>query len=313
MATPSIFNRGYSGGIAARGPVPVGRGAYDLNRAAEQTFRRTGNPAMLMSMDFRNRLDERRMMPMMPPSLPPTMQAGMPASPSAPAEPKGNWVPGFGGSQIFVRDQPAAPATAPMMPAMPEPPALNPPAARAQSQGMQAMPPPMPVMPWQGISAPGAPGMDRAFGGSVPFQPLPPSTLGGATGVPPPPALDFRALPGNPNYGVPVVNGEVQKQFLPMPPAPSRNAPLSAEEMGRITAAGFEPYEVGGQFFDANGLPYLRRIAAPMETVRINDDGTQPITRKQPVGTTPAPAAMPKPAAPGMQTAKSGFTWKPVQ
>jgi len=113
-------------------------------------------------------------------------------------------------------------------------------------------------------------------------------------------------LPGNPNYGVPVVNGEVQKQFLSMPPAPSRNAPLSAEEMGRITAAGFEPYEVGGQFFDANGLPYLRRIAAPMETVRINDDGTQTITRKQPVGTTPAPAAV-KPQAKNLPKPASSF------
>lgn len=93
-----------------------------------------------------------------------------------------------------------------------------------------------------------------------PMAPLPPSTLLGGSGVPGPPAVEFRPLPGNPAYGVPFINGEAQKQFLPLPPNPGNQPPtLSATELGQINAAGFEPTQVGGQSFDAKGVPYLTK------------------------------------------------------
>lgn len=307
MATASPYNRGYTGGIAARGAMPVGRGAYDLNRAAEQTFRRTGSPAALMAMDWRNQMAQRRM-PMM---LPPT--GGMPngegqstndALPVMPA-PQGTWTPGFNGSQIFVpASAPTVPQPPQAMPAMPPPPmgGMTNGEGRMTNAALPAPPPlafPFPALP--------------ATGGA-----LPPSTLGGQPGTPPPPAFFNQQVGGWDVLGANTAQGPKFMNARPVEaPAPP---PLSMPELGRLTAAGYEPFQVNGQSFDANGVPYIRKIEQPLETVRTNSlTGEQVTTRKQPAGSAPAPAVLPPLTAPaaasatapgGMRgTTKGGYTW----
>lgn len=140
------------------------------------------------------------------------------------------------------------------------------------------------------------------------MAPLPPSTLMGGSGVPGPPAIDFRPLPGNPGYGVPVINGEVQRQFLPMPPNPgAQPPPLSAQEIGMARSQGFEPTQIDGRSFDAQGVPYLRPIPQPTERVTVDAEGKQTRTLTQPRGATPAPAPGPAGgAAPIERTTSSG-------
>ena len=141
-----------------------------------------------------------------------------------------------------------------------------------------------------------------------PMAPLPPSTLMGGSGVPGPPAIDFRPLPGNPGYGVPVINGEVQRQFLPMPPNPgAQPPPLSAQEIGMARSQGFEPTQIDGRSFDAQGVPYLQPIPQPTERVTVDAEGNQTRTFTQPRGATPAPAPGPADgAAPIERTTSSG-------
>lgn len=176
--------------------------------------------------------------------------------------------------------------------------------------------------PGGGFIPPALPAARMPDGSLDTSQPLPPSTLGGGTGVPPPPALDFRPLPGNPGYGAPVVNGQVQKQFLPLPPPdaplPANFQPESAtrggvryappvtakdskspdftfekDDMGRITG-GVYPVQ------DENGKWRLQRVD-------INGDG-----KIAPAEAAKAAAAATAPAAAPVKV-PSGNSFRPVQ
>lgn len=267
-----------AGNLAGRGTRQVGRGAYDLNRIAQQTYRRTGSPAMLMSMDYRNNILQNRstLPPMMPPQA-------MPPS----AAPQGTFRPGFNGSQIYV---PPPPADA----MMPSPPPLTPPADMMPGgdKGTRSMlpGPPVPAIP----SAPPPGGFPFPPLAPSASMPLPPSTLGGNVGLPPPPAFGMQTLGG---WEVLTQNTPEGVKFLNARPAPAPAPPsLSAADLGRITAAGYEPYQVDGKSFDAQGIPYLRKIPAPMETVTIDPVTGERRTFKRPVQAAPAPT--PTPAAP---------------
>lgn len=163
--------------------------------------------------------------------------------------------------------QPAMPA--PQAPAMP---ALPPPMSTEQALGLPGLTPPAndnqpapmpmaPNLPWQGQPLPGGLPMRPTLAPMPwepqqtfdPTQPLPPSTMNGSAGLPPPPDLEIRSLPGNPGYGVPFIQGQPQKQFLPMPPAPGP-PPLNTRELQTAAANNVEPT---GQL-DANGLPILK-------------------------------------------------------
>lgn len=143
------------------------------------------------------------------------------------------------------------------------------------------------------------------------MAPLPPSTLMGGSGVPGPP--DFQVN----NVG----SYEVLTQNTPNGPKfyNARVAPDAAPAPG-MTTAGYrmlddynrqnpdKPLVFTGQF-EPNGNPVL--APAPLEqqteTVTIDADGNERITRKRPVGSAPAPAPGPAGgAAPIERTTASG-------
>lgn len=220
-------------------------------------------------------------------------------------------------------------ATALPVPMMPEepPPTFGPvpsaPTAPPPLRGMPGTFDPA-LLPWElPMQPPKAGGFgvtgkmpDPNKGAFDPRAPLPPSPLAHYT--PPPPALDFRPLPGNPGYGAPVVNGQVQKQFLPLPqpdaPLPANFQPESAtrggvryappvtakdskspdftfekDDMGRITG-GVYPVQ------DENGKWRLQRVD-------INGDGKiAPAEAAKAAATAAAPVKVP-----------SGNSFRPVQ
>lgn len=182
----------------------------------------------------------------------------------------------------------------------PLPPALDPlanlppPATMEEALGMpsagapaaasgQAAPVPMlpPLnMPWQGQPLPGG----------VPMGQLPPSTLMGGAGTPPPPDLEFRQLPGNPGYGVPVVRGEVQKQFLPMRSQTPRTFQMRQDATGAFRQF-YGDEMLAGPTYSGQVVPgsYVRQATqgqpAPMQYTPDLPQATEKIT-EGPTGTT---------------------------
>jgi hypothetical protein len=139
---------------------------------------------------------------------------------------------------------------------------------------------------------------------------LPPSTLMGGPGVPPPPMFQAQqvgsseVLTQNTPEGVRFLG----QRAAPMPTAPTP-APLSAAEFGQARAAGFEPVQVDGSYFDAQGVPYLQRLPQPTEKVTVSEgDVTRTFT--QPRGQTPAAGAGAAGPAPVMRTTASGVKVK---
>lgn len=337
-AVPSPMNRGYApGSLAGRGPVPVGRGIDDparqserLNRIARQQFGQTGDPSLMLSMNWRNRMGPA-------PAPTPAFTPPLPMAPAA-AAPTGRLVPGISaGSMVWQPDATALPV--PMMAEEP-PPTFGPvPSAPTAPPPLEFGPPSQPLrgmpgtfdpalLPWElPMQTPKAGGFgvtglmpDPNKGAFNPQAPLAASPLAHYT--PPPPALDFRPLPGNPGYGAPVVNGQVQKQFLPLPPPdaplPANFQPESAtrggvryappvtakdskspdftfekDDMGRITG-GVYPVQ------DENGKWRLQRVD-------INGDG-----KIAPAEAAKAAAAATAPAAAPVKV-PSGNSFRPVQ
>lgn len=152
-------------------------------------------------------------------------------------------------------------------------------AAPAEANTEQPLLPPL-NMPWTGQPLPGG----------VPMGQLPPSTMNGATGVPPPPAYSMQQVGGFNVLTGP--DGKGGSKFLNAYTDPNRGAPtpLSAGEMGRIRAAGYAPAEVGGRSFDAQGVPYLQPLPpVPVPTERVTESPTGTTrTYTQPRGTQPA-------------------------
>ena len=207
----------------------------------------------------------------------------------------------------------------------PLPPALDPlanlppPATTEEALGMpsagapaaasgQAAPVPMlpPLnMPWQGQPLPGGVPMRPAFA-PMPWepqetfdttQPLPPSTLMGGAGLPPPPAYSMQQVGGFNVLTGP--DGQGGSKFLNAYTDPNRGAPtpMSAAELGRIRAAGYAPAEVGGRSFDAQGVPYLQPLPPKPEPTERVTEGPTGTTRTytQPRGQPPAaPTATPQ-------------------
>lgn len=235
-AMPSGQNHSYDGGLgfgpglAGRGPVQKGRSGYDLDRIAQQRFRQTRDPSMLQSQQWYH-LNAGRI----------GNQGGQQGVggqvPLPPPLPAGHFEPGRStGSQVWVRDAPGGPAAPSdgdggLVPAprlMPE----GAPSTQQQpqdSQATQQMPFSFPVqpLPWDGQG------------------PLPPSTLGGGTGVPPGPMID----PKNPQPLIPTP--EQVKQFGLQP-----DFSKPQEWMGKQypTFRTPKPEEVNGwQLYDAPG------------------------------------------------------------
>lgn len=272
----SPMNRPYSelagsrGSLANRPAVPVGRGGLDLNRIAEQRFRQSGNPSLLFRQQYSNTLPQGRGFGGLPP--PPQQTQGaplpqflppLPGSTPPPGNPggrPGRFIPGIStGSQVWVPD-PVSLSPVPVQSAPTATPAQTSaePAPTPRAAAVSA--PPAPPPPDFGNLIQPLPAARLPDGALDVTQPLPPSTLNGSNGLPPPPAIDFQPLPGNPNYGVPIINGEAQRQFLPVPPLPTpQPPPLSAAELGQANAAGFEPTQINGSGFDPQGVPYLRK------------------------------------------------------
>lgn len=116
----SPMNRGYApGSLAGRGPTPVGRGIDDparqserLNRIARQQFGQTGDPSLMLSMNWRNRMGPA-------PAPTPAFTPPLPMAPAA-AAPTGRLVPGISaGSMVWQPDATALPV--PMMAEEPPP------------------------------------------------------------------------------------------------------------------------------------------------------------------------------------------------
>ncbi|MDH4454356.1 MAG: hypothetical protein QE570_14365 [Verrucomicrobiota bacterium] len=170
---------------------------------------------------------------------------------------------------------------------------LPPPATTEQALGMPSYGSPAPAeanteqpllpplnMPWTGQPLPGG----------MPMGQLPPSTMNGATGVPPPPDLEFRQLPGNPGYGVPVVRGEVQKQFLPMPSQTPRTFQMRQDATGAFRQF-YGDEMLAGPTYSGQVVPgsYVRQATqgqpAPMQYTPDLPQPTEKIT-EGPTGTT---------------------------
>ena len=177
--------------------------------------------------------------------------------------------------------QPAA--AAPQAPAMP---ALPPPMSTEQALGLPGFaqpaaadnqPAPMPMapnLPWQGQPLPG-------FDSS---KSLPPSTLMGGAGLPPPPRFSETAV-GGMNLIVDNTNGKQVGNYKPEPLQPP---PLNNDELRRLREGGYRPTGV----FLPNGQPQLEPLpAAPQPTERVTE-GPNGTTRTytQPRGTQAAPA-----------------------
>jgi len=248
--------------IASRPARRVGRSMFDIERIAEQRYRRTKNPDMLMSLDYRNRVRQGGQ----------GGQGMMPAAPLPPAAPAGHFVPGRStGSQVWVRDDlpaPAAPALAqPSAPAQTAPAPMQTAPEQPQAPGMPGtFSPPLP--PWMQPQQPAAPA-GAAFN---PQSPLPPSPL--AQYTPAPHALAFQTLPGNPGYGVPVINGVPQKQFLPVPSTQPET--LSNVQQRMLTDYNAKnpqsPLQWSGKF-EPNGVPVLGPLT---------QDGKPPVVKMFP-------------------------------
>jgi hypothetical protein len=180
-----------------------------------------------------------------------------------------------------------------------------------QRAPMMGMPPPMParapgarmmpgaeemMMPAEAMPVPPAQPVDMSnMLPPMPFNPggpLPPSTLMGGTGVPPPPMFQAQqvgsseVLTQNTPEGVRFLG----QRAAPTPPA-ATPAPLSAAEFGQARAAGFEPMQVDGSYFDAQGVPYLQRLPQPTQKVTVSDDGGRTVSFTEPRGQTPAAGA----------------------
>lgn len=126
---------------------------------------------------------------------------------------------------------------------------------------------------------------------------LPPSTLMGGAGLPPPPAYSMQQVGGFNVLTGP--DGQGGSKFLNAYTDPSLGAPtpMSAAELGRIRAAGYAPAEVGGRSFDAQGVPYLQPLPPkPVPTERVTEGPTGTTrTYTQPRGQQPAaPTATPQ-------------------
>ncbi len=151
--------------------------------------------------------------------------------------------------------------------------------AAAEANTEQPLLPPL-NMPWTGQPLPGG----------MPMGQLPPSTMNGATGLPPPPDLEFRQLPGNPGYGVPVVRGEVQKQFLPMPSQTPRTFHMRQDATGAFRQF-YGDEMLAGPTYSGQVVPgsYVRRATqgqpAPMQYTLDLPQATEKIT-EGPTGTT---------------------------
>jgi hypothetical protein len=156
------------------------------------------------------------------------------------------------------------------------------PTAAAEANTEQPLLPPL-NLPWTGQPLPGG----------VPMGQLPPSTMNGATGVPPPPAYSMQQVGGFNVLTGP--DGKGGSKFLNAYTDPNRGGPtpLSAGEMGRIRAAGYAPAEVGGRSFDAQGVPYLQPLPpVPVPTERVTEGPTGTTrTYTQPRGTQASPPA----------------------
>lgn len=309
MATPSLMNTAgmRSGPLSTRAATPVGRGSYDLNRIAEQRFRQSGNPNLLMSMDYRNLMRDRMMPPV---GEMRNGEAGMPnAGPPPQAAPQGTWTPGYGGSQIYVPPLLLSPAPALLAP--PDMSGNGMPRSQRAAAAPASTPPPdmMPMQPGFQFPPLPPPMRNTTAQGFTPMpwepqqtlditQPLPPSTLGGGVGLPPPPQFSMQSLGG---FDILTQNTPEGAKYMNsrQTPAPDGPPPLSAAELGRITAAGFEPFQIDGRSFDAQGVPYLRKIPAPMETVTVDPVTGERRTFKRPMGEAPAQPAAPAPVAPG--------------
>jgi len=166
-------------------------------------------------------------------------------------------------------------------------------AAPAEANTEQPLLPPL-NMPWTGQPLPGGVPMRPAFA-PMPWepqetfdttQPLPPSTMMGGAGLPPPPAYSMQQVGGFNVLTGP--DGKGGSKFLNAYTDPNRGGPtpLSAGEMGRIRAAGYAPAEVGGRSFDAQGVPYLQPLPQPTEKITEGPTGTTR-TYTQPRGTAP--------------------------
>jgi hypothetical protein len=158
-------------------------------------------------------------------------------------------------------------------------PSYGSPAAPAEANTEQPLLPPL-NLPWTGQPLPGG----------MPMGQLPPSTMNGATGLPPPPAYSMQQVGGFNVLTGP--DGKGGSKFLNAYTDPNRGGPtpLSAGEMGRIRAAGYAPAEVGGRSFDAQGVPYLQPLPpVPVPTERVTESPTGTTrTYTQPRGTQPA-------------------------
>lgn len=215
--------------------------------------------------------------------------------------PQGPVPPGFSPPPTTVNNgQP--PSTVPVQP--PDPLAnLEPPATTAQALGWpleeppqrpagQPAPNPMipPRMPWEGQPLPEA--KEAFLSGQT--TTLPPSPFNGFDGLPPPPEYSEQQVGGFNVLTGP--DGKGGRKFLNAYTDPNRGGPppLSAAEMGRIRAAGFQPAQVGGRMFDAQGVPYLEPLPqAPVPTERVTERSADGTTRTytQPRGAQAAPTA----------------------
>lgn len=174
-------------------------------------------------------------------------------------------------------------AAAPQAPVMP---ALPPPMSTEQALGLpgfgspaagdnQSAPPPMPSnLPWQNQPLPG---FDSSMN-------LPPSTLMGGAGLPPPPRFSEETVGG----ARVIVNNITGQQAFSYKPEPAQPRPLDNDELRRIREGGYRSTGV----FLPNGQPQLEPLpAAPQPTERVTK-GPNGTTRTytQPRGAAPTAA-----------------------
>lgn len=295
MATPSRFNRSYAelppagenttvmssgGSLANRPPVPVGRSGMDLNRIAEQRFRQTGNPDLLMSLDYRNLMRDRMLM--------------RPPIPNGRMNGEGSMTrPAFGGSQVYVPPPDAGMTNG-------EGRMMNEPVP--QVPALPAMAPAAPAATPAPFTFPTLPAAQTAWGNDPVNQPLPPSIVGGSAGVPPmmqpdnknpmpliPTPQQVTAFGLQPDFSKPqTYNGKQYPTFTQPPPAKQPDPPSVQWEKdpgGRITGG------VETVFNPQTGRYDYRRV----KVIDANGDGIPDAQQ----------------AAPAAAGGKDGFTWKP--
>lgn len=322
------YDAGMGPGLAGRAVRPVGRSGYDLNRIAEQEFRRSGNPAMLLQMDWRNRMDANNA-----PSQPQFGPAGGTPPPTMPTRPGGRLVPGSRpGSSIWVSDPPATmePPQRPGAAAPGGPPEIPPPASEGLApptmppRGMPGTFGP-PQLPWeQPMPAPPTrPGYlgnflpDPNKGAFDPSAPLPPSPLANYT--PPPPMVGSIPIPQT-NGRMVLTNGKPTGQtFTESKPDPEPFIPTPEQ----VRAHNLQPDFSKTTVYNGQHYPTWKSGKPQASTIKVLNDQRQPVdfpagyelppgwTELKPKGAgASAPAASAK-AAPGKT--KSGFTWKTVE